>query len=362
MGQVTAKAGSSYWIRLTPHAQGLLPPEKTFPPLRIGESVLVQVRRESFYDSAEQGFKHPLLSRKISYAGAACVYTPSLKDGGNPADCFRPRTSPAPVDVATEQNLLQKRHETAIKFFPINPSICLLPGPLVWERFLRDLPQTLPFSRNFIESDRDFGKDFGSSSDNGSVLPKEFEGAKDDQRHEADSTKFLENGISTILVDDMALLPLVQRYCIQWRSDLVGKIDRYHGNLFEEYLLEDTYEDLFSQRVVFREGSIFIEETSLGVCIDVNGSIDQRMDTKSINLAAAETIARQLQYRSLSGPMILDFINSAQGHRREIEEALVEGLRGSSSRYQILGWSKLGWLELISEKRRTPLSQRLRNY
>ena len=309
LGQVTAKAGASYWVQLTPHAQGLLAPEKGFAPLRIGESALVQIRRESFYDSAEQGFKQPLLTRKVSYAGAVCVYTPSLKEGGDSADCFRPRTSPAPVDGEAEQISLQKRHQTTVKNSPANAPACLLPGPLVWERFLRDLGQ-----------------------------------------------------VGTILVDDMALLPLVQGYCRQWRSDLVDKIDRYHGNLFEEYLLEDAYEDLFSQKIVFQGGSIFIEETSVGMSIDVNGSVDQRMDTKVINLEAAETIARQIQYRSLSGPMILDFIDSAQGHRQEVEVALLRALRGSPLRYQILGWSKLGWLELTSEKRRTPLGQRLRNY
>lgn len=310
LGQVTAKAGTSYWIQLTPHAQGLLAPEKGFSPLRIGESILVQVRRESFYDSAEQGFKQPLLTRKISYAGAAYVYTPSLKEGGDAADCFRSRTSPALVDGQAEQDFLLKRHQSILnQTSRLNAPACLLAGPLVWERFLRDLPQ-----------------------------------------------------VDSILVDDMALLPLVQVYCSQWRLDLVDKVGRFRGNLFEEYLLEDVYEDLFSPKVVFPGGSIFMEETSVGVNIDVNGSVDQRVDTKIINLTAAETIAHQLQYRSLSGPMILDFIDSGQGHRREIEAVLIQTLTESPIRYQILGWSKLGWLELMSEKRRTPLGQRLRKY
>lgn len=303
LGQVRAKSDASYWVQLSAHCQGLLPPEKGLPRLTIGESVLVQVRREAIYDSAEQGYKQPLLTRKISYGGPACVYMPAL---GSQPDLFRSRTNPAPVDIFREQALLTQTHETALtQASQLKAPICLLPGPAVWQRFLRDLPP-----------------------------------------------------VDSILVDDIALLPVVQGYCHQWRPDLVESINRYKGNLFEAYLVADSFEDLFSQRVAFREGSVFIEETSVGITIDVNGEIDQRRDAKTINLAAAEIIAHQLHHRSLSGRIIIDFINAGDGHRKDIENTLKSTLADSPIQYQILGWSKLGWLELMSEKRRTPLNQR----
>lgn len=303
LGQVKAKSDTSYWVQLSSHCQGLLPSEKGLSRLTIGESVLVQVRREAIYDSAEQGFKQPLLTRKISYAGSACVYVPT---NGPKPDIFHSRTTPAPVDVIREQSFLTQTHETVLaQASQLKAPACLLPGPLIWQRFIRDLPP-----------------------------------------------------VECILVDDMALLPIVQGYCHQWRPDLVDSLDRYNGNLFEAYSVADSFEDLFSQRVTFREGSIFIEETSVGITIDVNGEINQRRDVKTINSAAAEIIAHQLPHRSLSGRIIIDFINSGDGHRKDIENMLKSTLADSPIRYQILGWSKLGWLELMSEKRRTPLNQR----
>lgn len=311
-GQVTAKAGPSYWVQLTPHCDGLLPHEKGSAPLTVGESVLVQVRREVFYDSAEKGFKAPLLTRKISYAGAACVYALPIyhKEAPNNGEFFRPRTHPAPIDIQTEQTRLHSIHQNILDQVPsLKPPLCLLQGPLVWQRFLRDLP-----------------------------------------------------AVDKILVDDLALVPLVKNYCHHWRPDLIAHIERHRGNVFEEYGVADAYEDIFSQQVNFRketiQGSCFIEETSVAITIDVNGGVGQPMDAKGINLAAVEAIARQIKHRSLSGRLIIDFINSADGHRQTIEAAFKKAFEGSANHTQILGWSKLGWLELTSEKRRTPLTQR----
>ncbi len=313
LGQVTAKAGPSYWIQLTPHCEGLLPHEKGSTQLTVGESVLVQVRREVFYDPAEEGFKAPLLTRKISYAGAACVYTPPIhpKEATNDENFFRLRTHPAPIDILTEQARLHTLHQNILTQIQHSKSpLCLLHGPTVWQRFLRDL-----------------------------------------------------RPVERILVDDLALVPLVQNYCHHWRPDLVTLIKRHHGNIFEEYGVADAYEDLFSQKISFRngtvQGSFFIEETSVAITIDINGGVGQPLDAKGINLGAVDAIARQIKQRTLSGRLIIDFINSADGHRQMIEAAFKQAFEGSPNHTQILGWSRLGWLELTSEKRRTPLTQRL---
>ena len=78
----------------------------------------------------------------------------------------------------------------------ISQSTKFIDTAAIREKLTTLLKDLIPFSRNFAESGPDFGKDFGSSNDDGSVLPKEFKGSKDDQRQGTDSAKFLEFGIT----------------------------------------------------------------------------------------------------------------------------------------------------------------------
>lgn len=63
-GVIRQKELHHYWVEC-PFGTGLLPQEKNLPALTAGQAALVQVSREAFFDTAENSFKAPLLTRKI---------------------------------------------------------------------------------------------------------------------------------------------------------------------------------------------------------------------------------------------------------------------------------------------------------
>lgn len=293
-GKVLKKSKQVYWVDFG-LGEGILPFEKGLPLLSEGQSVCVQIARESLRDRAQVSQKLPVLTRKISYAGPSCVFFYQ----GN----FISRTMPISVEQENEkQNLYQLHLDVNKAFLSATTPGVLWEGLSVWERFLRDLSDSNP-----------------------------------------------------IYVDNDKLLSHVQDYCTKWRPDLVSCLKRTRDHLFPD----DFYEELFLDHVDLRDGSVFFEETAIGTVIDVNTSMDVR-SFKDINMDAARIIAQHIICRGISGKILIDFIDSAQKHRKEVEDQLAIMLKASNTAYQILGWSRSGLLEIVSDKRRMSLSQRMK--
>lgn len=108
-------------------------------------------------------------------------------------------------------------------------------------------------------------------------------------------------------------------------------------------------------------GSVHIAETEAAVLIDVDtGSAEEGSFERAAlaaNLAAAAVIARELRLRQLGGGIIVDFAALAgRGPRERLRQALSAALAGDPAQPQVLGWTRLGHLEIVRPRRRRSLA------
>lgn len=109
------------------------------------------------------------------------------------------------------------------------------------------------------------------------------------------------------------------------------------------------------------QGSIHIAETRAAALIDIDtgtpeaGSFERA--ALGVNLAAAEAIARQLRLRQLGGGVIIDFAAlEGRAVRDKVRQVLATALASDPAEPQILGWTRLGHLEVVRPRRGRPLS------
>ncbi|MNJ73279.1 Ribonuclease E [compost metagenome] len=71
------------------------------------------------------------------------------------------------------------------------------------------------------------------------------------------------------------------------------------------------------------------------------------------NLEAAKEIARLVRLRDAGGIIIVDFIDmNNEGHRSRVLDTLESCFRDDRTQYHILGWTKLGLLEMTRKRMR----------
>ena len=99
-----------------------------------------------------------------------------------------------------------------------------------------------------------------------------------------------------------------------------------------------------------------IEPTEGLVVIDVNsGGFKKRLQQEEtafkVNCEAAQEAAHQLRLRDLGGIIVIDFIDMyKEAHRREVLNMLKKSLSNDRAKYDILGISKFGVVEMTRER------------
>lgn len=108
-------------------------------------------------------------------------------------------------------------------------------------------------------------------------------------------------------------------------------------------------------------GSIHIAENRAAVLIDVDtGSPETGSAARAAFIAntdAATAIARQLRLRELGGGIVVDFAAlDGRRARDQVRRAIEAALAGDPAGPQVLGWTRLGHLEIVRPRRGRPLS------
>ena len=108
-------------------------------------------------------------------------------------------------------------------------------------------------------------------------------------------------------------------------------------------------------------GSIHVAENRAAVLIDVDtGSPEAGAAARTAltaNIDAASAIARHLRLRQLGGGIVVDFAALEGRRARErVRRAIEAALAGDPARPQVLGWTRLGHLEIVRPRRGRPLS------
>jgi ribonuclease G len=142
------------------------------------------------------------------------------------------------------------------------------------------------------------------------------------------------------------------------KPDLVRE---YKGNipLFDHFGITKQARSTFGKIVNIKHGAyLIIEQTEAMHVIDVNSGprnvrVDDEADTValSVNLAAAEEIARQLRLRDLGGIIVIDFIDIKDPpSRQRLYEYLKQAMAKDRAKHNILPLSKFGLMQLTRQR------------
>jgi len=170
--------------------------------------------------------------------------------------------------------------------------------------------------------------------------------------------------MEALIVDDERAYREARAYLRQAAPSLEQRVT-LHDNaspLYEHFGIKAQIDRAFQPRVALQNGGyLVIDQTEALTVVDVNtgkytGAIDLEETVYQTNLEAAEEIARLLRLRDIGGIVIVDFIDMTdEDHRRQVVERLEETVRRDRTKCQIVGWTRLGLLEITRKKTRADL-------
>ncbi|MDD4938581.1 MAG: ribonuclease E/G [Candidatus Omnitrophica bacterium] len=164
--------------------------------------------------------------------------------------------------------------------------------------------------------------------------------------------------VTKLIVDSKEEFYRIQHFMRTFLGYLRNKVELYRGDdLFEAKDIERQVNRIFESKVYLKsKGYIVIEPTEGLVVIDVNSGgftkkLDQEETAFKVNCEAAVEAARQLILRDLGGIIVIDFIDMGrESHRREVLNILKKALSDDRAKYDILGISKFGVVEMTRER------------
>lgn len=170
----------------------------------------------------------------------------------------------------------------------------------------------------------------------------------------------LNDSFNSIAVDDENLFNELREYMKSIEPEKEKIVKYYNGRIpiFEHYGVERQIKSSFGRSVSMGKGAyLIIEHTEAMHVIDVNSgnrsnsSENQEANALSVNLSAAEEIARQLRLRDMGGIIVVDFIDL---HKAENRKKLFEKLKSEMSidraKHKILPPSRFGLIEITRQR------------
>jgi ribonuclease G len=172
-------------------------------------------------------------------------------------------------------------------------------------------------------------------------------------------------GINKFIVNDKEIYDKIISVLELAEPGLKAKVELYSKDydMFEYYHVQSAIKEALSRKVWLKSGAYLVfDYTEALTVIDVNsgkfsGKSDKEETAFSINMEAAEMIARQIRLRNLSGIIIIDFIDMKQSeHRDMVVQALKNYVKNDRIRTVVLGMTRLGLVEMTRKKVKKPLS------
>ncbi len=164
--------------------------------------------------------------------------------------------------------------------------------------------------------------------------------------------------IDELIVNDKKVKEEIQRICSFFSKDLESRVKyEEHENLFQYYGVEEQIQKMFYRKVWLEQGGyIVIDHTEAMTVIDVNtgkftGSKNLEQTVFQTNMEAASKIITLLRLRDIGGIIIVDFIDmEEEDHIQQITLLLEHGLQQDRTKSVVIGWTKLGLLEITRKK------------
>lgn len=307
-------------------------------PLRVGDELIVQVKKDSI------GTKEPVLSSNIHFTGKYVVLT--LNQAG--------------LHFSSKFKDVEKKNRIRERYAQLN-----------YDKFgfiIRTNSEIADIDAIFEEIDFYSTlwiavRDYGAYQTVFSLLYPAPRSYITSIRDGYDAI------VSLILTDDKEIYEEVKNFLMVYQNDDLDKLV-FHDNKFIPlhvlYNVEKLVEDALREKVNLRSGGyLVIQPTEALVSIDVNtGKYVSRKEAQSeflkINLEAAREIARQIRLRNLSGIIIVDFINMKIPENRELlQKTMSEYLQRDPQKTTLVDMTKLNLMEITRKKGRRPLYELL---
>lgn len=296
--------------------------------IKKGQEVLVQVVKESF------GTKGPRLSTHIGIAGRYLVLTTDDNHVG--------------ISRRIEEDEERKRLRQVFQELKLPKDV----GFIVRTAASGKSKQELLRDANFLlKLWRRLEKNI-TQQKSPALIYEEY-----DLTFRAIRDSFTED-VSKLIVDSKPEFYRILRFMKTFLTYLTKKVELYRGDdLFGEKDIDKQIGRIFESRVYLKSKAyIIIEPTEGLVVIDVNSGgfkkkVGQEEAAFKVNCEAAVEIARQLVLRDLGGIVVIDFIDmERESHRREVLRVLKKALSHDKAKYDILGISKFGLVEMTRER------------
>lgn len=174
--------------------------------------------------------------------------------------------------------------------------------------------------------------------------------------------------IERIRIDNAEAFVTVKDFAHDVVPEVEPRIEQYQGKdqIFELYGIDNEINNALNRTVPLKSGGyLVIDRTEAMTTIDVNtGSYVGRRNMEETlfktNLEAAQTIARQLRLRNLSGIIIVDFIDMKdEDHKLQVLKALEAALSRDRVKNNITEMSSLGLVEITRKRIRESLDETL---
>jgi ribonuclease G len=170
-----------------------------------------------------------------------------------------------------------------------------------------------------------------------------------------------------IVIDDRAAFAQARAWLTRHRAALVERLSlhREQQPLFEHHGVAGDIAAALCPRVLLPEGgTLTIELTAAATMIDVDsGGVARGRNAAAAmlaaNLAAAQEAARQIGLRNLAGPIVIDFVGMRDRRDRDRVRAALTAALADDGDAEVLGWTRLGHLELVRKRRHAPLAELL---
>ena len=177
---------------------------------------------------------------------------------------------------------------------------------------------------------------------------------------------YLRQDVGEVIVDNEDAYALAAAFIGTVMPDFTSKIKFYQDEipLFNRYQIENQIQTAFQREVSLPSGgSIVIDITEAMVSIDINSSRatkggDIEETAYTINLEAAEEIARQLRLRDVGGLIVIDFIDMLNNrHQKSVENKMRDALEIDRARVQVGRISRFGLMEMSRQRLRPSLEE-----
>jgi ribonuclease G len=171
----------------------------------------------------------------------------------------------------------------------------------------------------------------------------------------------LTDSFSRIVVNDKDVYNDARTFLQNISPDQVKIVQHYTGTkpIYDQFGVTRQIKASFGKTATMSSGAyLVIEKTEAMHVIDVNSghkitSNDVEQTIFSVNLEAAQEIARQIRLRDIGGLIVVDFIDMKNAeHKKQLAKAMEDFMRKDRAQHTVLPLSKFGLMQITRERTR----------